>query len=166
MSQKISVTLTGPTKIEGKWCKPGDKVKVELDLAKELEGAGVIAPLGVRVTMTDHESDATSFNTVVQSAPDAATADLVADLAATRQRLADADIEVGRQHTRIMQLEADLVTAAETAIALMAEIEALTPKNTEGGQSSDTGGEAAPAADAATAPETARKKGAGAADQG
>ena len=159
MSQKISVTLTGPAKIAGKWCKSGDVVDVGLDLAFELEGAGVIAAIAGGVTVADLAPGAPGFDAAVRAALEAATADLVADLAATRQRLADADVEVHRQHARIMQLEADLASAGEAVAALTAE-------NTEGGNAPTAGAEAAP--DAATAPalKAARKKGAGAADQG
>lgn len=166
MSQMISVTLTGPAKIAGKWCKPGDQVEVDLDLAAELEAVGVIAPLGDGISVADLAPGAPGFDAAVQAALDAASADLVADLAAARQRLSDADVEVGRQHARIMQLEADLATAAETLAALQAEVAARADSHAEGGQSADAGGEAAPAADAATAPKPRRKKAAGAADQG
>ncbi len=159
MENRISVCLTGPAKIAGKWRKPGEDVDVTPDQVRDLAAAGVI-PQGMDLVVAEMAPGMPGFDEAVTVALDAATADLVADLEAARARLADADAEVDRQHSRIMQLEAELATAGEANAVLSAEIEALKAPNT------DAGGEAAPAAEPATAPKSTRKKGAGVADQG
>ncbi|WP_028710407.1 hypothetical protein [Paracoccus pantotrophus] len=177
MEDRISVRLTGPAKIDGRWRKPGEDVAVTTDMARELVAAGVIAE-GEAQAVSDlapgmpgfdeavHAMAKTLADAAVQAAVETATAELIADRDAYRARANDADAEVNRQAARILELEAELAVSEGRNGALFAEIEALKARNTEGGEASDAGQEAARSEEPATAPKNTRKKGAGAADQG
>lgn len=177
MENLISVRLTGPAKIGGKWWKPGDDVEVTPELSRELAAAGVIAEGDAQALaelapgMPGYDQAVAAMaktlaDAAVQAAVDAATAELIADRDAYRARASDADAEVNRQAARILELEADLAVSEGKNGALFVEVEALKAQNTEGGETSDAGAEAARTAEPATAPKNTRKKGAGAADQG
>jgi hypothetical protein len=162
MGDRISVRLTGPAKIEGKWRKAGEEVAVSPDLALELAAAGVVDRDGqsaaeVAPGMPGYdEAVAAMAKTLaadaVQTAVDEALAEVIADRDAYRAQANDAAATVSRQSTRILELEAEAATADEKIAALEAEVAALQPQNTEGGNT--------------TTPKRPPKKGLGAADQG
>lgn len=168
MDNRISVRLTGPAKIEGKWRKPDEDVAVTPELARELAAAGVISkdpdtdPSDLASGLPGFDEAVTEqarllADAAVVAAVDAATSELVADRDAARVRAADAEAEVNRQDARIMALEAELAVAEEKHAALLAEVE-----TSKSAGSSTSGSEAAPEEKpVASAPKPARKKGAG-----
>lgn len=96
MEKRIAVNLTGPVKIDGKYRRPGDSVEVTMETARELEVAGVIAPIGVGISVAELATGAPGFDEAVHSAAkllaeeavaeavNAATATLVEGLVASR----------------------------------------------------------------------------------
>lgn len=177
MSERISVRLTGPAKVDGKRRAPGEDVAVTPDQARELADAGLI-PQGDAQAVAEMAPGMPGYDqavaamaktladAAVQAAVEGATAELIADRDAYRARASDADAEVNRQAARILELEAELAISEGKNGALFVEIETLKAQNTEGGEPSDTGFEAARTEEPATAQKNTRKKGAGAAAQG
>lgn len=119
MDDLISVRLTGPAKIGGKWRKPGEDVSVTPDLARELAAAGAIADSDAQALadlapgMPDYDHAVQAMAKVlaeaaVQAAVEATTAELIADRDAARARADEAETEVSRQLARIMRLEAEI----------------------------------------------------------
>lgn len=178
MEDRISVRLTGPAKIDGRWRKPGEDVAITTDMVRDLVAAGVIAEgeaqavsdLAPGMPGLDEAVTAmakTLADAAVQAAVEAATAELIVDRDAYRARANDADAEVNRQAARILELEAELAVSEGKNGALFVEIEALKARNTEGGERSDAGQEAAQQEKpAAPAPKNTRKKGAAGTSQG
>ena len=78
MDKRISVDLTGPAKIEGKYRRQGETVAVTLDTARELDAAGVIAPIDWGVSVSELASGAPGFDAAVQDAAKLLAEDAIA----------------------------------------------------------------------------------------
>lgn len=157
MSDKITVTLTGPAKVGGRWRKPGDSVEVTRAELDDLVAGGALAPmsdaeLGAAVKGADRSQD-------LQAQLDAAKADLEKvsrDRDEWRALQQTAEGQVGRLEARVMELEDELNRSEEARAELAAQLEAG-PAIPEGSEKTD-----ANASNAANeAPKTAPKKGAG-----
>lgn len=156
MEDRISIRLTGPAKIDGKWRKAGEDVPVTSELVRELAAAGVIergddtatAELAPGMPGYD-EAVATMAKTLadaaVEAAVEAALAEVVADRDAARIRANDAETALRRAEARVLELEAELHDA-QTALEAVAANAA--PEDTS-----------QPPADADAGPGTAPKKG-------
>ncbi|WP_347268175.1 hypothetical protein [Paracoccus sp. (in: a-proteobacteria)] len=159
MGNRISVQLTGPAKIGGKWCKPGDHVEVAPEIARELATAGAVAKgvenVFAEVAPGDLASGMPGFDeavaeqaklladAAVAAAVENAMTELTADRDAARTRAADAEAEVSRQYSQIMALEAE-IAELKTALAELA------PATTQDGAGEGSA--------AASAPKSARKR--------
>ena len=159
MEDRISIRLTGPAKIDGKWRKPGEDVKVTPALGRELADAGVVedsddlavADLAPGMPGYDEAVAAmarTLADAAVEAAVEAALAEVISDRDAARIRASDAEDAHRRAEARVLELEAELHDV-QTALNA-ATTETVTPAEDEATQ----------LVDADTAPETAPKKGA------
>lgn len=156
MEDRISVCLTGPAKIDGRWRKPGEDVAVTTDMVRELAAAGVI-PAADADAVADLASGMPGFDEAVRAAAKELAVDAVE--AATAELVAVRDAALARATEA--EAQRDLLQARVTE--LQAEVAALQRQNTEGGERSDAGQETAPQEKPVEpAPKNTRKKGAGA----
>lgn len=115
MDKRISVDLTGPAKIDGKYRRQGETVAVTLDTARELDAAGVIAPIDWGVSVSELASGAPGFDQAVENAAkllaDAAIAEAVS---AATDPLID-ELAQLRTENAALQHELDAAKASQTA---------------------------------------------------
>lgn len=150
MSDRVSVTLTGPAKIGGRWRKPGDTAEVTSAELGDLIAAGAAA-------------DGVDIGDFAAPTPDASGQDLQVQLAeATKDRdewralQQVAENQIARLEACVLELEDDLNKSEEARKDLEVQLQAVTaiPE----GRDQEV---AAAAAAAGNAPKTAPKKGAG-----
>ncbi len=169
MTERFKVTLNGPAKLNGKWCRIGDQPTVTEDQLEQLEELGLVsgcvlddaAPVSDISPPTAEDFDAAVAakakvlaEAVTDAVFEAAAADLIAERDAASEGLA-------RMAARVETLEADLdqerTAHAETLERLTAQL------NTKAEPASVSGADAEPAETSATpAAKTAPKKGAAA----
>lgn len=157
MSDRVSVTLTGPAKIGGRWFKPGDAAEVTRAEIGDLVAAGVFAPLddaalGAAVLDKASQQD---LQTQLDAA-NAALAEVTRDRDELRALHQIAENQITRLEARVLELEDDLNKSEEVRRDLEARLQ-KTPSES-GGQD---GNDSPPDASGADVPKTAPKKGAG-----
>lgn len=151
MSDRISVRLTGPAKIEGQWRKPGEDVSVTVELARQLDAAGVIAE-DHALAAEEIASGVPGFDEAVAAAArDIANAEIEAAVVAAMGEFED---EKNALIARAVEAEAQRDLLADRVLELQAQIpDADQAGNTEGGETGAAAGQ--PAAE--TAVKNARK---------
>ncbi|BCH55276.1 hypothetical protein ACQZ61_06425 [Agrobacterium vitis] len=127
MSDFISVTLTGPAKIDGQRQPAGATVTVSTTLALQLAASGVINP-ELAKSLAEAVQD-TPLASDFQAAVDAAVAERIATLESkTAEELATAQRQIAELDQETENLTADLadaITRLGKADARVAELEKL-----------------------------------------
>ncbi|MEN5299032.1 hypothetical protein ABE530_11870 [Brucella sp. TWI559] len=145
--RKLSVTLTGPAKIDGVREPAGKTVSVTTALALQLAASGVINPDDIEGVVSADMPD-TPLESDFQTAVDAAVSAALVPLTAERDTLkADLETAITRSETAektVTDLTADLATEAaarteaETKLAeAQAELAKLTKPDAETGKGED-----------------------------
>lgn len=123
---KIAIRLVAPAKVDGRWRGVGETIPVSYDVALQLEAAGAIEALGTSMGELvpgapgfDQEVAAVAkmlADAAVKAAVEAATAEVIADRDATRDRLHEIESEARSLQARNFELEAELADLKASAV--------------------------------------------------
>ena len=146
--RKLSVTLTGPAKIEGVREPAGKTVSVTTALALQLAASGVINPDAVEGVVSADLPDTpleTEFQQAVEDAVSAALLSLTQERDALKADLQTAITRAETAEKTVTDLTADLATeaaarsGAETKLAeAQAELAKLTKPDDQSGKDNDS----------------------------
>lgn len=127
MGGLVSVTLSGPAKIAGRYRKVGDVVEVSSGVLDDLRAAGALSADDVVVAelVAEMVPGAPGFDaavaaqaeliakSVVDAAVSAALTEIIADRDNAAARASNAEVTITRQDTRIYELEAQVADLEE-----------------------------------------------------
>lgn len=138
MEQRVSVTFSAPTKVDGTARYPGDSAPVTISTAAQLEEMGVIEPIALGVSVAELAPGAPGFDEavataakalaeqVIDSALEAAVASLEAERNAAAARAIEAEAQRDLLQARVLELQAQLA-ATTSPTGETAENEAEDP---------------------------------------
>lgn len=127
MEELVSVTLSGPAKVAGRWRRSGDVVEVSHTILRDLRAAGAVD--GDDAMVADLASGLPGFDqavaaqaqlvaeAIVDAAVGAALSEVVSERDNAIARASNAEATIGRQDTRIYELEARISELEEQIAA-------------------------------------------------